>query len=110
MSIPPVITALDRLEIYTTVPPWYSQLPSGVRSLYDEVGKSIESFLNNIPVPTPAGNVSVSATPSLTGTVTVPVASTSTGPPVVEATGGVGKIEAGIVGGVFAGIVGLMMM
>ncbi|KAH7081027.1 hypothetical protein FB567DRAFT_606465 [Paraphoma chrysanthemicola] len=118
VSIPPVVTATDDIQIFTTVPAWYSQLPSGVRALYDEVGSKIEDALNDVQ-PTGAVNASqsVSVTPSLsssvsrsaTGNVTLPVASpTGSQPP--ESTGGAGRVGVGMGAGVLVGVVGLVVL
>ncbi|KAH7066773.1 hypothetical protein BKA63DRAFT_127505 [Paraphoma chrysanthemicola] len=120
VSIPPVVTATDDIQIFTTVPPWYSELPSGVRALYDEVGSRVEDVLNDAQ-PTGAANASQSlsvipsasgspsGSSSATGNVTLPVASpTGSQPP--ESTGGVGRVGFGMGMGVLAGVVGLVML
>lgn len=79
-----------------------------MRSLYDDVGQRIESFL--------AENVPANATASPSGTPaansTLPVA--GTGSPTVsqppENTGGAGKREIGAMMGVAAGLVGVFVM
>ncbi|KAF2025730.1 hypothetical protein EK21DRAFT_116510 [Setomelanomma holmii] len=93
VSVPPVVTATDDFQIYTTVPSWYSQLPSGVRALYDQVGQRVESFLDeNQPTLVPNGTISASATPtsslnsSATSNVTIP-ATTPSGSSPPESTG-----------------------
>ena len=44
-SIPAGVTALSGLETLTTVPDWYSALPSDVKSYYDKNNKVVESIL-----------------------------------------------------------------
>ncbi|KAH6644674.1 hypothetical protein C7974DRAFT_25912 [Boeremia exigua] len=44
-SIPSGVTALDGLETFTTVPEWYSALPSDIKSYYDRNNKVVESIL-----------------------------------------------------------------
>jgi hypothetical protein len=111
VSIPSVATAIDAFEIYTTVPEWYSQLPRGVRSLYDEVGKSVEDFLKeNAPTPVANGTSGIaSASASATGNVTVP-AITPSGSAPAESTGKAGRVEVGMGMGIAAGLVGLVML
>ncbi|KAF2995228.1 hypothetical protein E8E13_002384 [Curvularia kusanoi] len=44
-SIPSDVTALGGLATFTTVPDWYSALPSDVKSYYDKNNKVVESIL-----------------------------------------------------------------
>lgn len=44
-SIPSAVTALAGYETFTTVPEWYSALPSDVKSYYDKNNKVVESVL-----------------------------------------------------------------
>jgi hypothetical protein len=95
VSIPPAVTALDAFEIYTTVPPWYTQLPSGVRSL------------------TPTARSSGRETPTTTTRVVTSVGGpTPSGPGEAppEETGRAGKVEVGVRMGVVAGLVGVLMI
>jgi hypothetical protein len=98
------------------VPPWYSALPSGVRSLYDDMGKSVEGFLRANAAIT-AGNATsarVTSTATLSGTtgsvvtpVVTPSAVVST-TSLPEATGKAGRVEVGM-GVVVVGVIGAMM-
>lgn len=108
VSLPAHVTDLSSLSIYTTVPAWYSELPSGVRSLYDDVAQRVESFLaENVPA-----NATASPSPTPAANSTVPVV--GTGSPTVstppENTGGAGKKEVGVMMGVAAGLVGVFVM
>jgi hypothetical protein len=111
VSIPPVVTALDQFTVYTTVPSWYSALPSGVKSFYDDAAHRVESFLN-IHVPENAtasasgtGNVT---TPVITPSGSTPITPSSEAPP--ENTGAAGKVQLGLGAGVAAGLVGLLAL
>lgn len=68
-SIPSGVTALTGLETFTTVPDWYSALPSDVKSYYDRNNKVVESILFQAAGvnQTSAASGSVSATRSGTG-------------------------------------------
>lgn len=44
-SIPAAVTALTGLETFTTVPEWYSALPSDVKSYYDRNNQVVESII-----------------------------------------------------------------
>jgi hypothetical protein len=94
-SIPPVVTALDDFEIYTTVPAWYSDLPSGVRSFYDDAAKRVESILDeSFESAGPSGNEAPAAS--------------SPAPP--ASTGRAGKVEVGLGASVAAGLIGVLML
>lgn len=83
-SIPSGVTALTGLETFTTVPDWYSALPSDVKSYYDKNNKVVESILFQAAGVNQTGTASgssASATASGTG------ASAS-------ATGGANKVTA----------------
>jgi hypothetical protein len=119
VSIPPVVTALDGFEIYTTVPPWYTQLPSGVRSFYDDAAQRVESLLEkNVlsnatasPTMTPTASSSGRETPTTTTRVVTSVGGpTPSGPGEAppEETGRAGKVEVGVRMGVVAGLVGVL--
>ncbi|KAJ4339884.1 hypothetical protein N0V87_002822 [Didymella glomerata] len=70
-SIPSGVTALKGLETFTTVPDWYSALPSDVKSYYDKNNKVVESILFQAAgvnqTGTASGSGSASATRSGTG-------------------------------------------
>jgi hypothetical protein len=127
VSIPAVVTAIDGFTIFTAVPTWYSELPSGVRSFYDDAAKRVENFLE-LAVPSeastsssssavssgalisPTAPANSSASVSPTGNVTIP-AITPSGSTPPESTGKAGKVEIGVTGaGVVAGLVGVLMM
>jgi hypothetical protein len=40
-----MVTALDKFEIFTTMPEWYTELPGGLRRFYDDVAESVERVL-----------------------------------------------------------------
>ncbi|KAF3036997.1 hypothetical protein E8E11_005239 [Didymella keratinophila] len=68
-SIPSGVTALTGLETFTTVPDWYSALPSDVKSYYDKNNKVVESIIFQAAGVNQTGTASgsVSATRSGTG-------------------------------------------
>ncbi|KAH3953983.1 hypothetical protein HBH70_114710 [Parastagonospora nodorum] len=111
VSIPPVVTAVDQFTIYTTVPSWYSELPSGVKSFYDDAADRVESFLNaRVPENATAsasgtGNVT---TPVITPSGSTPITPSGEAPP--ENTGAAGKVQLGLGAGVAAGLVGLLAL
>ncbi|KAG9202450.1 hypothetical protein G6514_004426 [Epicoccum nigrum] len=88
-SIPSGVTALTGLETFTTVPTWYSALPSEVKSYYDKEGKVVESILFK------AVGVSQNGTGA---------ASAATGSPTKSAAGAGQTGAAGRVGVVGAGV------
>ena len=44
-DIPAKVTELGSIETYTTIPEWYSALPSDVKSYHDKNNKKVESLL-----------------------------------------------------------------
>jgi hypothetical protein len=120
------VTATDDFTIFTAVPTWYSELPSGVRSFYDDAAKYVENFLQvAVPSDAPISSASAvssrallpsnvpansSAIVSPTVNVTTP-AITPSGSTPPESTGKAGKIEVGVMGaGIVAGLAGVLMM
>ncbi|KAL1643372.1 hypothetical protein SLS61_009294 [Didymella pomorum] len=67
-SIPSGVTALTGLETFTTVPDWYSALPSDVKSYYDKNNKVVESILFQAAGVNQTGSASGSGTPTRSGT------------------------------------------
>jgi hypothetical protein len=121
-SIPAVVTAIDDFTIFTAVPTWYSELPSGVRSFYDDAAKRVENLLEQVApsdAPISSGSAALlpsnvpansSAIASPTGNVTTP-AITPSGSTPPESTGKAGKVEVGVMGaGIVAGLAGVLMM
>lgn len=88
------------------MPEWYSELPSGVKSFYDDAADRVESFLNGrVPAPTGTGNVT---TPVITPSGSTPITPSGQAPP--ENTGAAGKVQLGLGAGVAAGLVGLLAL
>lgn len=122
VSVPAVVTALDDFTIYTSPPAWYTQLPSGVRSFYDDAAKRVESYVSaNAPSNVSANatssvvpSASHSSTASASSSASVSVSGSASGsgsaaPP--ESTGAAGTVEVGVMGaGVVAGVLGLALL
>lgn len=73
-SIPSEVTALTDIATFTTVPDWYSALPSDVKSYYDKENKVVESIIFQAAGvnQTATASGSASATQSGTGAATTP--------------------------------------
>ena len=98
-SIPSGVTALDGLETFTTLPSWYSALPSEVKSYYDREGKVVESILFK------AAGVNQTASGSAGAATGSPTRSGSG----ASQTGGAGRV--GVVGaGVAAAFLGVVAL
>ncbi|KAL6705641.1 hypothetical protein ACN47E_006588 [Coniothyrium glycines] len=72
-SIPPGVTQLTAIETYTTVPDWYTALPSDIKSYYDQQNALYQSLLNEAilgPNATTTSGLSGSATRSASGAST----------------------------------------
>ncbi|KZM20366.1 uncharacterized protein EKO05_0006924 [Ascochyta rabiei] len=67
-SIPSGVTALTGLETFTTVPDWYSALPSDVKSYYDKNNAIVESILFQAVGVNQTGTASGSAGATRSGT------------------------------------------
>ncbi|KAJ4376742.1 hypothetical protein N0V86_006859 [Didymella sp. IMI 355093] len=67
-SLPSGVTALNGLETFTTVPEWYSALPSDVKSYYDKNNKVVESILFQAAGVNQTGTASGSGTATKSGT------------------------------------------
>ncbi|KAJ8116131.1 hypothetical protein OPT61_g2380 [Boeremia exigua] len=67
-SIPSGVTALAGIETFTTVPEWYSALPSDVKSYYDRNNKVVESILSRAAGGNETGTASGSASATGSGT------------------------------------------
>jgi hypothetical protein len=104
ISLPAAATDLGAFELYTTVPPWYSALPSGVRSLYDDVGKSVEGFLKANEANATSARVTSTATVSATATL-----SGGAGTPVVTPSTVMSTTSLPEMGVVVAAVIGAMM-
>jgi hypothetical protein len=63
-SIPSEVTALAGFETFTTVPAWYSALPSDVKSYYDKNNALVQSVLNQAVL----GNATQSGSATKSGT------------------------------------------
>jgi hypothetical protein len=124
-SIPPAVTALDQFTIFTTVPSWYTDLPSGVKSFYDNAAGVVERFLvqtvtvstNGTSATPTMGSPTSKAFPtvylstvpqSLGGPVTSTGSATGSASP--ENTGAAGKVQAGAGVAVAAGLAGLLAL
>ncbi|KAJ4991826.1 hypothetical protein SVAN01_02676 [Stagonosporopsis vannaccii] len=66
-SIPAAVTALTGLETFTTVPEWYSALPSDVKSYYDRNNQVVESIILRAAGVNQTGTASGSATATGSG-------------------------------------------
>lgn len=66
-SIPAGVTALTGLETFTTVPQWYSALPSDVKSYYDKNNKVVESIIAQAAGVNQTGTASGAATATGSG-------------------------------------------
>ncbi|OAL44314.1 hypothetical protein IQ07DRAFT_248022 [Pyrenochaeta sp. DS3sAY3a] len=97
-SIPSEVTQLGALETFTTVPEWYSALPSDVKSYYDANNARVQSLINEAV--NGANATSGSGSPSRSGSA-APAASTG------AAAGGVVKV---LGAGVVAGLVGVVAL
>jgi hypothetical protein len=82
-SIPSGVTALDGLETFTSVPNWYSALPSDVKSYYDKNNKVVESILFRAAGVNQTGTASGSGSATKSGTGAA-----------ASATGGANKVAA----------------
>ena len=69
-SIPSGVTALTGLETFTTVPDWYSALPSDVKSYYDKNNAVVESILFRAAGVNQTGTASASGSATRSGTGT----------------------------------------
>jgi len=68
VSVPTGITGLGSLETFTSVPAWYSALPSDLKSYYDSKNSQIQNLVNQAVLGTAASGPSgASAAPSRTG-------------------------------------------
>jgi hypothetical protein len=63
-SIPAKVTEIGSFETYTTVPEWYSALPSDVKSYHDKNNQKVESLLLAAAGVTPTASKSGSAAAS----------------------------------------------
>ena len=99
-SIPSGVTALNGLETFTTLPTWYSALPSEVKSYYDKEGKVVESILFK------AVGVNQTATGSVSGSAGATKTGSGSGASQTGAAGRVAVVGAGVAAA-FLGVVAL---
>ena len=92
------MTALTGLETFTTVPDWYSALPSDVKSYYDKNNKVVESIIFQAAGVNQTSTASGSASATRSGTAAT---SSQTG-----AAGKVAVVGAGVAAA-FLGVVAL---
>ena len=99
-SIPSEVTALGALETFTTVPDWYSALPSDVKSYYDANNARVQSLVNEAVNGANATTTGAGASGSASGTAANP-----------QSTGAAPSSVAKVVGaGVAAAFVGVMAL
>jgi hypothetical protein len=64
-DIPAKVTEIGSFETFTTVPEWYSALPSDIKSYHDKNNKMVESVLlaaaGGTPTPSTSGSGSAAA-------------------------------------------------
>lgn len=98
VSIPSAVTEVKGLETFTSVPAWYSALPSDVKSYYDENNSKVQALVNQAILGTAAP--SGSAQPSATGSAGAKSTGAASSERVVQYVGA----------GVAAGFAGLMAL
>lgn len=99
-SIPSEVTKLGALETFTTVPAWYSALPSDVKSYYDANNARVQSLVDQAVLGSAANATSTSKI--ATGTAAVTTKSTATGAASEKIVGLVGAGFAAAFAGVMA--------
>ncbi|KAJ4373143.1 hypothetical protein N0V83_003434 [Neocucurbitaria cava] len=104
-SIPSDVTDIGALETFTTVPDWYSALPSDVKSYYDANNAKVQSLLNEAILGANATTTGASVSGSKTGSATGSAAT-------AQSTGGAAPSSvAKVVGaGVAAAFVGVLAL
>lgn len=96
-NIPAKVTEVGSLETFTTVPEWYSALPSDVKSYYDKSNKQVESVIMQAAGVSQTTGASASA------------ASGTAGPKATQ-TGGAARVVAAVGAGVAAAVVGVVAL
>lgn len=97
-SIPAEVTAVSALETFTTVPAWYSALPSDVKSYYDKYNAEVQSVLDDA-----AGGANATSTSGTSGSATgSAVKATGTGAASEKVVGGMGLGVAALLAGLMA--------
>lgn len=66
-DIPKEVTQLSALETYTTIPSWYSALPSDVKSYYDQNNARVQSLVNEAILGTSAAGSAAAGSAAATG-------------------------------------------
>lgn len=100
-SIPAEVTQLGALETFTTVPVWYSALPSDLKSYYDRNNARVQSLINEAVNGANATTGSVGPSGSRSGSATTP-----------QSTGAAaqGKVVGAVGAGFAAAFVGVMAL
>lgn len=101
-SIPSDVTALDALETFSTVPDWYSALPSDVRSYYDANNARVQSLVNEAILGPNATTTGASAASSGASAASSAGAAQQTGAATEKVVGMVGAGVAAVFAGVMA--------